>query len=286
MTGFGRGHAQHGPADATVEVRTVNGRYAEATVRGLGDLAEHESTVQATVKESIERGNATVHVAVSTAASGGGLRVDRQAAAAQGALLREVAEAAGLPVTAVLLSDLLQRGDVLVAAPASDATEAGWHAVRVALTDALGRLDAMRRAEGAALRDDLDARADAIEATVAEVEARAPARLDRARQRLRERVAELAGTLDPARLDAEIVLLADKLDVTEETVRLRSHLDQFRQALGATEAVGRRLNFLSQEIGREINTIGSKANDAEITGLAVSMKEELEKIREQVQNVV
>jgi len=289
MTGFGRGTGRAGEAEATVEVRTVNGRFAEVTVRGLGELVAHEAEVQNAVKDAIERGNATVHVAVSGGASGGGMRVDRAAAEATGALLREAAEAAGLPIESVTLADVLRLADVLVPAPAPEgADQNAWAAVRAALADALAALDAMRRAEGAALRTDLAARADAIEAATAEVEVRAPARLDAARQRLLDRLAELAtaDALEPGRLEAEAVLLADKLDVTEETVRLRSHLDQFREALALDEPVGRRLTFLSQEIGREVNTIGSKANDAEITRLSVSMKEEVEKIREQVQNVV
>ncbi|MEM0962197.1 MAG: YicC/YloC family endoribonuclease, partial [Bacteroidota bacterium] len=275
-------------AEATVEIRTVNGRYAEATVRGLGELAEHETAIQGTVKEAIGRGNATVHISASSGTAGARQRVDPEAAAAAGALLREAAVAAGLDASAVRLADVLMRGDVLVAAPPDPAdAEAAWAAVRAALAEALDRLDAMRAAEGAALRDDLAARADAIEATTAQVDERAPVRLAEARQRLLDRLAELAGevALDPGRLEAEAVLLADKLDVTEETVRLRSHLGQFRDALDADEPVGRRLNFLAQEIGREVNTIGSKANDAVLTRLAVSMKEEVEKIREQVQNV-
>ena len=285
MTGFGRGTAQHGGAEATVEVRTVNGRYAEATVRGLGPLAAREGEVQRAVKDAIGRGNATVQVAVTGGASAG-LRVNAGAAKATGDLLRRAAAAAGLPPDAIRLDDVLRHGEVLVPDDTRDDTDA-WAAVESALADALDRLEAMRRAEGAALRADLAERADAIEAAAAAVDARAPARLDDARQRLRDRLAELAlADLDPGRLEAEAALLADKYDVTEETVRLRSHLDQFRAALALDEPVGRRLNFLAQEIGREVNTVGSKANDAEITTLAVSMKEELEKIREQVQNVV
>lgn len=288
MTGFGRGSARLGDAEATVEVRTVNGRYAEATVRGLGALAAHESEVQRTVKEAIGRGNATVQVAVSSADASTGLRVDTEVARATGQLLREAALAAGISPDSIRLEDVLRIGDVLVPDDSADDTTDAWAAVQSALADALDRLDAMRVAEGAALHGDLAARADAIEQSAAAVDIRAPDRLDDARQRLRDRLDELAATadLDPGRLEAEAVLLADKYDVTEETVRLRSHLDQFRAALALDEPVGRRLNFLSQEIGREVNTVGSKANDAEITRLAVGMKEELEKIREQVQNVV
>lgn len=288
MTGFGRGTARAGEAEATVEVRTVNGRNAEAKVRGLGEMPEHEATVAARVKDAIGRGNATVHVTIGQAGGAGAFRVDAEAAAAAGDTLREAAEAAGLGAGAVTLADVLRQPDVLVPAPA--ATDDAWPAVQAALGDALDALRTMRQTEGAALAADLAARADAIDRLREAVERRAPERIAEARERLEGRLADLLdGTdarLDPARLEAEVALLADKLDVTEETVRLESHLDQFRAALEAEGPVGRRLNFLAQELGREVNTIGSKANDAETTRLAVSMKEEVEKIREQVQNVV
>ncbi len=287
MTGFGRGTAQQGTAEATVEIRTVNGRYAEATVRGLGDLAEHETAVQNGVKASIGRGTATVHVSASGAGAGAGLEVDLEAARVAGALLRQAADAAGLEAGAVMLADLIRVADVLVPAPPDPASaDAAWSAVQTALAQALDRLEAMRRAEGATLAVDLEARVAALEAMTSDVEDRAPARLVEAKQRMLDRLSTIEVALEPGRLEAEAVLLADKLDVTEETVRLRSHLDQARAALEADEPVGRRLNFLVQEIGREVNTIGSKANDAALTRLAVSMKEEVEKIREQVQNVV
>ena len=288
MTGFGRGSARVRDAEATVEIRTVNGRHADVSVRGLADLADHEPAVQSAVRQAIDRGNATVHVTVTRAGGpAAALRVDAAAARAYGDLLRRAADAAGLDRGAVTLADLLRSPDVLVPAPAADDGSA-WEAVEVALDAALFALFAMRRVEGDALGEDLTARCDALDAAVALVEARAPARVEAARQRLADRLEEWvkSDALDAGRLEAEVALLADKLDVTEETVRLRSHLGQFREALNAEDPVGRRLNFLAQEIGREVNTIGSKANDAEITTIVIAMKEELEKIREQVQNVV
>ena len=288
MTGFGRGSARVRDAEATVEIRTVNGRHADVSVRGLADLADHEPAVQSVVRQAIDRGNATVHVTVTRAGGpAAALRVDAAAARAYGDLLRRAADAAGLDRGAVTLADLLRSPDVLVPAPAADDGSA-WEAVEVALDAALFALFAMRRVEGDALGEDLTARCDALDAAVALVEARAPARVEAARQRLADRLDEWveSDALDAGRLEAEVALLADKLDVTEETVRLRSHLGQFREALNAEDPVGRRLNFLAQEIGREVNTIGSKANDAEITTIVIAMKEELEKIREQVQNVV
>jgi uncharacterized protein (TIGR00255 family) len=289
MTGFGRATARAGATEATVEVRSVNGRFAEVTVRAPRALAEHEAALQAAARERLERGNITVNVTLSRSAAAGPLRVDADAAHARGDLLRALRSAAGVPDAPITVADLLAGPDVLTAASADDAAERAeaLDAARAALDGALDALDAMRRREGDALVDDLRVRCDLIETRVAAVEARAPARVADARARLAERLAEMLDDdrLDRARLETEIALLADKLDVTEETVRLRSHLAQFRAALDADETVGRRLTFLSQEINREVNTIGSKANDAEITALSVAMKEDLEKIREQVQNL-
>ncbi|MEO0556973.1 MAG: YicC/YloC family endoribonuclease [Bacteroidota bacterium] len=288
MTGFGRGTARAGTTEATVEVRSVNGRFAEVTLRSPRSLNAHEADLVTQVKDAIDRGNATVHVTLSqTDDASSTLRVDAPAARAAADLLRDLREAAGLdaPVT---LADLL-RYEVFTAAEETDEDNTdALAAVQSALTDALERLEAMRRDEGHALSEDLQQRANAIEVHLETVADRAPVRVDEARTRLAERLSELLDDdrLDRTRLETELAMMADKLDVTEECVRLRSHLVLFRAALEAEEPVGRRLNFLAQEFNREINTIGSKANDAEIAGLAVSMKEELEKIREQVQNVV
>lgn len=290
MTGFGRGSAEAGGTRATVEVRTVNGRFAEANVRSPRTLNPHEADIVAAVKDAIARGNATVSISLDRAEASAPLAVDAEAARAIAAALREAAEAAGLGADAVTLADVLRFPEVM-AAPLADAeTEEAeaWTATQEALSGALDRLEAMRTAEGAALDAALREHADDLERHTVAVEARAPARVEQHRQRLTERLETLLGDdrLDRSRLETEIALLADKLDVTEETVRLRSHLAQFRDALGADEPVGRRLNFIAQEMNREVNTIASKANDPGLAEHAVGMKEALEKIREQVANVV
>lgn len=290
MTGFGRGTAQAGATTATVEVRTVNGRFAEANVRGPRVLNPHEAEIVALVKEAISRGNATVSVSLDREEAEADLAVDTAAASRIGRALREAAEAAGLGPDAVTLADLLRFPEVLRPAEAdAEAEEAeAWEATRAALAEALGKLDAMRLAEGAALHDALGAHADDLLVHTSAVEERAPRRVEEHRARLVEKLEDLLGDdrLDRARLETEIALLADKLDVTEETVRLRSHVAQFREALDANEPVGRRLNFIAQEMNREANTIASKANDPALAEHAVGMKEALEKIREQVANVV
>ncbi len=297
MTGFGRGvHRDASPdggaVEAAVEVRSVNGRGADVTVRLPRALAAHETDVAAVVRERLGRGNATVTVTVEQTAATGALRVDAEAARAVAETLRALRSAAGLaPDEAPITLDALLRPPEglprpLTAATADDAD--AWPAVQAALTDALDALDAMRSAEGAALNIDLRARLDTLDRLATDVETRAPLRVSEARARLEERLAEMLGDarLDRSRLETEIALLADRLDVSEEIVRLRSHLAQARAALDAPEPAGRRLGFLVQEILREVNTTGSKANDAAVAHLAVSMKETVEQIREQAANAV
>jgi uncharacterized protein (TIGR00255 family) len=287
MTGFGRGTASASGADVTVELRSLNSRYCEVTVRAPRSLAEHETDVQNRVKDALDRGKVNVNVQVQRAAEAAPLRVDAAAASTYRRLLEDVREAAGIE-EAIGLEQILKFPDVLVAVEEGDDAEGVWEATQEALTGALDAITAMRRQEGEALAADLRGRLDAIEAELDAVEETAPDRVAAAREALHERIAALFDDerVDADRLELEIAILADKLDVNEECVRLRSHLALFREALESADPVGRRLNFLAQEFNREINTIASKANDPGIAHRAVTMKEELEKIREQVQNIV
>lgn len=288
MTGYGRGSATVRNVTATVEIRSVNNRHADVSVRLPSRLAAHEGDVQSHVKQAFVRGRFHVNVQVEDEEDEAlPIEVDEEAAARYRRLLDRLRDAAGIQAP-VQIEHLLHFSDVFTTVEnEEDADEAAWEAVQVALGEAIEQLRTMRRQEGAALRDDLDARIDAIDEHLAAVEAQAPRRVETARDRLETRLARLMDDdrIDADRLEAEIALLADKLDVTEECVRLHSHLELFREALANEDAVGRKLKFITQEIHREVNTIGSKANDAAITQHAVEMKEEVEKIREQVQNV-
>jgi uncharacterized protein (TIGR00255 family) len=275
-----------------VEVRSVNGRFAEVAIRGPRIVGAFEPAIQAGVEEALVRGSVTVGVSIQRRGDETGLVVDAGAARQYATLLTELRNAAGLtPAEApVTLESLLRYPEVIAPAAEDDdaARTEAWGAIEPALAEALEALDAMRIQEGRAIAEDLEHRLGLIEASLTDVEARAPVRVQEARNRLRERLEELLGDerVNRDRLETELALLADRLDVSEECVRLRSHLGQFRDALAAHDAVGRRLNFLSQELNREANTIGSKANDAEVARLVVGIKEELERMREQVQNVV
>ena len=288
MTGFGRGMAQVGQTTATVELRSVNSRFCEVSVRLPRALSDREAEVQNLVRQALERGRINVQVTVEQASADAlPLQVNETAVRGYARLLESLREAAGI-TEPVRLEHLLAYPDVFISADASaDARAETWTAVQRALEEAIAGIQTMRRQEGEALGADLEARLDAIERTLVEVEARAPQRTIEARERLLKRVEELFADerIDRDRIEFEIALLADRLDVTEECVRLRSHLQLFREALRSGASEGRKLNFISQEINREVNTIGSKANDAAIARLAVGMKDEMEKIREQVQNV-
>jgi uncharacterized protein (TIGR00255 family) len=288
MTGFGRGTATVRAVTATVELRAVNNRHCDVSVRLPGSLAAHEGDIQAHIKQAFARGRFNVNVQVEgeedTALP---IEVDSDAAANYRRLLDQLRDAARVQ-TPVQLEHLLHFSDVFTTVDEEeDIDEEAWDAVQVALGEAIEQLRTMRRQEGEALRTDLEARIDAIAEHLATVQARAPKRVEAARDRLDERLARLMrdGRIDPDRLEAEVAILADKLDVTEECVRLQSHLDLFREALDNQDAVGRKLKFITQEIHREVNTIGAKANDAPITEHAVQMKEAVEQIREQVRNV-
>lgn len=288
MTGFGRGTATTDAGrTVSVEVKSVNGRFLDVKTRMPRALSAFEVEAERRVRERLARGSVSLYVSVDEAA-GGAARVDEVAVARTADLLRALARAAGIDEP-LRLDHLLRFPDLLpsdAATPEAD-DPALVDAARRALDIALDDLVAMRAREGTALADDLQGRLDRIAAMTSEAEAASPGRVSDARQRLTDRLADLvgAGRVDPMRIEQEIALLADRLDVTEETVRMRAHLRFFADALAGNEPPGRRLSFLVQEMGREANTLGSKASDAPMQHLAVAMKEEIEKVKEQVANV-
>ena len=285
MTGYGRGVVEQGGVRATVDVRAVNHRFLDLKLRGAAVSPALEDAITARVRAAIERGSVVVslHLARGTAAAG--FRIDPDAA--EHAYRALAALAARLAIPGPDLALILAQPGVVSAEDRSDDDDAVSGAARAALDGALGQLNGMRAAEGAALATELQTRLDELVATrtrIAVLAAGVPQQLAR---RLAERVKRLADEagVDPGRLAQEVALLADRSDITEELVRLASHLDQARALIAGTGAAGRRLDFLVQEIGRELNTIGAKSTTAEITTAVVAAKASLEKVREQVQNV-
>ncbi len=291
MTGFGRGVSEQARTRATVDIRAVNHRYLDLKLRG-GPLAPAlEDAIGSRVRALVERGSVTVSVHLVRTA--GAPRINLQAAGAAHVALAELARTLGLqgPDLALVLA---QPG---VVALAEDEHESPDASVLAATDAALAQLAAMRDAEGHALAKELADRLAELGAIREQIGTLARDVPQTVHKKLSERIKKLigdeasdkandaAGWLDPQRLAQEVALLADRADVTEELVRLGSHLEQARALVTDTQSAGRRLDFLVQELGRELNTIGSKSATAEITALVVEGKAVLEKVREQVQNV-
>jgi uncharacterized protein (TIGR00255 family) len=286
MTGFGRATAKLDGLTATVEIRSVNNRFCEVAIRAPRELSRWETEMVNRVKKEFSRGRFAVQVQVDyPPSSGAEVTVNKDAAKRYVKALKELRKTTG--TSRVQLEHLLTFPDVFNRADSSVDDESVWHVTQAALNAAIEGLSEMRTREGAALQRDLEKRVSQIEKQLAVVVERAPIRVAEARERLRDRLADVLADerVNADRLEFELVLVADKLEVTEEIVRLRSHIEQFRESLSAREPAGRKLNFIYQEMNREVNTIGSKANDAVLTRAVVTMKEELEKVREQVENV-
>lgn len=287
MTGFGQATATRGDATAQVEIRSVNKRHIDVSIRADALPAETEARVESRIKDAFERGRFTVSVSLD-AAQGETLDVDvdTQAALAYRDLLDRLRTAAQIQEP-VRLDHLLAFEDAVFTSAQPDLSDDTEAALLAAVDHAIDAVRTMRQQEGNALQTDLLERIDAIETHLDAVVERAPTRVEERQARLRERLTELVDSdrIDPDRLETEIAIVADKLDVTEECVRLRSHLDMFREACTDDDPTGRRLKFITQEIHREVNTIGAKANDETISRRGVQMKEEVEKIREQISNV-
>jgi len=287
MTGFGRGEWQGEEKSIIVEVKSFNHRYLDISPHLPRRLNPLESRVRNLVKMRLSRGRIEVAVQVDDSSPGEQkLELDFALAKDLYQALRALQEGLGIQGE-IRLETLANFREIFKRQEVETDLEQEWSFLQPALEGALGRLEQMRREEGLALREDFLHRLAAVDKMVREVEEKSPAILRAYRDRLAERVQELSGglPLDEARLAQEVAYLAERSDITEELVRLRSHLHQFREMMDDAKPVGRKLDFLLQEINREANTIGAKGSDAGIAGVVVGIKSELEKMREQVQNV-
>lgn len=287
MTGYGRGVARTGMHDVTVEIRSVNHRFFEFSARVPRGYGYLEEKLKKQIGTQVSRGKVEVNVAIS-AAEGGGAQVELNEELVRG----YVQALRSLCVPFMLEDDLslsavARLPEVFSVRRSEEDEEAVWQEVLPAVEEALRRFFDMREREGARLEADMREKLETLERHVAFVEERSPETVRLYRERLYQKMTELLENraVDEQRILLEAGLYADRVAVDEETVRLRSHLEQFKQFLASPEAVGRRLDFLVQEINRETNTIGSKAQDAPTAGVVVEMKSEIEKIREQIQNI-
>jgi len=288
MTAYGRGELEIAEALITVEIRSVNHRFRDVVVRIPRSLQPLEDEVRSQIATRVGRGRIECSIQMEHRAEepDTAVALNVPLARAYVEVLRELQERFDLD-SPIHAETLCQFKDVVKISPVEEDLEAVRPGVETAMSEALDALDRMRAEEGRAIEKDFRSRLLTIRENLARIEERAPVVVEAYRKRLRERVESLSEgmELDEGRLLQEVALFAGRCDITEETVRSQSHLSQFEQVLALNEPVGRRLDFLVQELHREVNTISSKASDASISSMAVEVKGELEKLKEQVQNV-
>lgn len=286
MTGYGEGVASNDAATVTSEVRSVNHRFLDLSFKVPRILQAHERDMKEIVRKHLARGRVYVTVTIEMEHRADSVAIDARVMAEYLNQLRDFARAHNLPGD-VDINTLVQMPDVVRVREAEPGDDVVWPLVRKSLADALGANCAMRQEEGRTLKADLAARMTSLGEVVARVEALSPGVSRKHAEALRKRIDQLVGDakVSEERLVSEIAVMADRLDFTEELTRLRSHESQFNATLSNGGEVSKKLTYLLQEIHREATTIGSKASDSEVIQQVVVLKEETEKIREQIQNV-
>ena len=287
MTGYGKSEQTIDSLNVTVEIKSLNHRYFEFSARVPREYGFLEEKLKKYCNSLITRGKVECYVSVEDLEEREmEVNVNETLAAGYVKALKELSERFGLKddISAVTLS---RYPDVITLHKASEDEERIWNAVKTVAETAVSKFIEMRETEGSKLRGDILSRADYIIECVEFIEGRSPETVREYNEKLKQRMKELLGdaAVDEQRLLNEAAIYADKIAVDEETVRLRSHISQLREFMNSSEAIGRKLDFLVQEINREANTIGSKAQDVDIAKKVIAIKAEVEKIREQVQNI-
>lgn len=290
MTGFGKGEAVLNDRKFTVEIRSVNSKQLDLSIKAPALYRAAEAELRAIATRSLRRGKVDLYLTVESPSAETSAHINEAVFSAYAEQLNRAARRCGLNTEgkewdASLLQAVLRLPDV-VSTQEQAVGDEELQAVYAAARQAAERLNAFREQEGATLIGDLLHRVDKIEEYENRVEPFEKARTETIKSRLREKLSELAVEADANRLEQEMIFYLEKLDITEEKVRLKNHCDYFRRVAAEEEDPGRKLGFIAQEMGREINTMGSKSNDAEMQILVVKMKDELEKIKEQVLNLL
>ncbi len=291
MTGFGRQKATVGDRIYTFEIKSVNSKALDLTVKCSRTLLPLEEKVRQKVSSYISRGKVDVYFSVENLSSDGtSLSLNKDFVSGYISVLNEIKETYGVKGE-ITLDMISKRGEILLVRSAdTDENEEMakmWVELEKVISDGMEQFVAMRMVEGENLKKDLISRLNTISTIRDRIEEYAPVALQAAKERVRERINKLLDgvTVDESRLLTECAILADKTDISEEFVRLSSHINQVRENLNADKPIGRTIDHVIQEMNREVNTIGSKANSLEILNLVVEAKGEIEKIREQIQNI-
>lgn len=289
MTGFGRGEFQDSEHRLIVEIKAVNHRYNEIVIRMPKNLGPLEDKIRRSVSNVLARGRIDIFITMDEyEQKKKNVRIDKELAMAYNNALKDLGKLFSVPVTDNI-HQIVKFPEVIKVEEVTEDALVLWPKLIQAVDVALASLMTMRLAEGLNIQQDLAARITEIESYITNVEKRAPQVLIEYKEKILNRMRELLAAIgeepDAGRLLQEAAIFADRTSITEELVRLKSHLTQFRAALNADEAVGRKLDFIVQEINRETNTIASKANDFSIANIVVEIKSEIEKVREQIQNI-
>ncbi|MBP3482335.1 MAG: YicC family protein [Alistipes sp.] len=286
MTGFGKAEAAAGNKKFTVEIRSLNSKQLDLSIRIPAAYREAEYEIRNAVSRDLQRGKVEVYVSAESATPDTAVRIDRDMFRAYLLQINDALAFSGIDASYDSIVPAVMKLPNVVSTAESTIAEDEHDALMQAVGEATARLDAFRRQEGATLIADLLKRIDRIEAYKNEVVPFEKARTETIKNRIRDSIASLGIEADNNRLEQEMIFYIEKLDITEEKVRLQNHCKYFREVAAAEECAGRKLGFIAQELGREINTMGSKANDTDIQILVVKMKDELEKIKEQVLNIL
>lgn len=285
MTGFGRAEGTVGERKASVELRSLNSKQLDLLVKLPAAHREREAELRAWLAERVVRGKVELFVNIDPVRAADRTGVDAAVVKAQYEQLKALADAVAPGHSTDLLGIVLRQAEQ--SRPMDEPTDpAEWEALLALVRQAAAAFTVFRAEEGARLMEDLRSTVGRVEALLAEVERLDAGRTDRVRDRLRSKVEELGATVDRNRFEQELVYYLEKFDINEEKVRLKAHCAYFLETLAAPDQQGRKLGFIAQEMGREMNTIGSKANDAALQKLVVRMKDDLEKIKEQLLNVL
>ena len=286
MTGFGKGEVSLPNKKITVEVRSLNSKQLDLSVRMPGIYRQKEFDLRSAAAAAIQRGKADITVTVENTTVSTSATVNKEIFAEYMRQVNEALTFSGVSAEYDAIIPAVLRMPEVVSAQAENLSDEESAALMQALELALVQFNSFREQEGATLIADLLRRVDMIEEYKRQVEPYEATRAETIKNRIRENLAQLKVDVDTNRLEQEMIFYIEKLDITEEKVRLANHCNYFREVAASEEAVGRKLGFIAQEMGREINTLGSKANEANMQILVVKMKDELEKIKEQVLNIL
>lgn len=287
MTGFGRAEVITKERKITVELKSVNHRYLDLSIKMPRKLAFLEGTIRNLMKTYMQRGKVDVFITYEDyTLSCGALKYNRELAGEYLAYIRQMAEEFSLE-NDVKAEALSRYPDVLTMEEQSVDEEAMWAILEAPLREACEKFAMTRAREGENLKNDLIAKLEALDDKVSQVETRSPQVVDAYREKLEAKVHELLedSQIEDSRIAAEVILFSDKICNDEETVRLHSHIQGMKKMLEEKEGIGRKLDFMAQEMNREANTILSKSSDLVISNIAIDLKTEIEKIREQIQNI-